>query len=157
MIYESNIYQMTVESHTFWVAESKSLKGCVGQGETSEEAIKELEQNEIDWIETAKEVGIPIPEPSAKIPIKHSGKFALRLAPNVYEQACMIAEELGVSTNQYFANAIIAYNVECKSFLRKPVINTINTDTASRIVDFSLKASKHRTPRIQSIEELEEI
>ena len=58
MKYEAAIYQMTVETHTFWVAESKVLKGCVGQGDTSESAIKELEQNEIDWIKTAEEVGI---------------------------------------------------------------------------------------------------
>ena len=67
MKYEAAIYQMTVETHTFWVAESKVLKGCVGQGDTSESAIKELEQNEIDWIKTAEEVGIPIPEETAHI------------------------------------------------------------------------------------------
>lgn len=46
MLYEANIYQMKVEEHTFWVAESKVLKGCVGQGNSSDEAIKELEENE---------------------------------------------------------------------------------------------------------------
>lgn len=29
-----------------WVAESKALKGCVGQGENFIDAIKELEENE---------------------------------------------------------------------------------------------------------------
>ena len=91
MKYEANIYQMTVENHTFWVAESKSLKGCVGQGETSDEAIRELEQNELDWIETAKEVGILIPAVVSKTPLKHAGKFALRLAPNIYSEiSCSI-------------------------------------------------------------------
>lgn len=45
----------------FWWAESKSLEGCVGQGETREEAISELAMNEIEWIEEAKRYGIPIP------------------------------------------------------------------------------------------------
>ncbi len=54
---------MTVEGHAFWVAESKALKGCVGQGETSQEAIEELEQNEKEWLSAAAEVGIPIPAP----------------------------------------------------------------------------------------------
>ena len=45
MLYEASIYQMEVEGRSFWVAESKVLKGCVGQGATSEEAILELESN----------------------------------------------------------------------------------------------------------------
>lgn len=53
---------MQVGDHTFWVAESTALKGCVGQGETSAEAIGELEQNEREWIDTAGKCGIPVPE-----------------------------------------------------------------------------------------------
>lgn len=37
------------------------LRGCVGQGATTEEAIAELEENERVWLETAKEFGVPIP------------------------------------------------------------------------------------------------
>ena len=32
MKYEFEVYQMKVEDHLFWVAKSKILKGCVGQG-----------------------------------------------------------------------------------------------------------------------------
>lgn len=53
---------MQVEDHAFWVAESKTLKGCVGQGETSDEAIAELEKNEKEWIDTAGEFGMSVPE-----------------------------------------------------------------------------------------------
>lgn len=55
MLYEFKVYQMKVENHIFWVAESLSLKGCVGQGETSEDAIKELGENEKEWLDTAKD------------------------------------------------------------------------------------------------------
>lgn len=51
-------YQMKVDDHIFWVAESIELLGCVGQGETKEQAIAELEENEKVWLETAKEFGI---------------------------------------------------------------------------------------------------
>ena len=61
MLYGFSIYQTQDDDHLFWVAESKSLKGCVGQGESSEEAIQELEDNEKEWLDTAKEFGIPIP------------------------------------------------------------------------------------------------
>ena len=64
MKYEAAIYQTTVGNHSFWVAESKVLKGCVGQGDTYASAKKELEQNEIEWLETAEEIGIPIPASS---------------------------------------------------------------------------------------------
>lgn len=37
------------------------LRGCVGQGATTEEAIAELEENEKVWLDTAIEYGIPIP------------------------------------------------------------------------------------------------
>lgn len=53
----------TVENHTFWAIKSKALKGCVAQGDTLPEALAELVDNELEWIETAKECGIPIPEP----------------------------------------------------------------------------------------------
>ena len=53
---------MQVDEHAFWVAESTSLKSCVGQGETSAEAIAELERNENEWLDTAKEFCIPVPD-----------------------------------------------------------------------------------------------
>lgn len=64
MKYEFEVYQMEVRGHLFWVAKSKSLKGCVGQGETSDEAISELEQNEIEWLKTAEQCGMSIPSSS---------------------------------------------------------------------------------------------
>lgn len=62
ILYGADIYKMHVGDHAFWVAESKALKGCVGQGETSAEAIAELEQNEREWIDTAGEFGMSVPE-----------------------------------------------------------------------------------------------
>ena len=44
MLYPFQVYRSEVEQHMFWVAKSASLKGCVGQGETAEEAIAELEE-----------------------------------------------------------------------------------------------------------------
>lgn len=61
MIYPCKFYKMQVEDHTFWGAESLVLKGCVGQGDTFEEAVKSIEENEKVWMETAKEYGFEIP------------------------------------------------------------------------------------------------
>lgn len=152
MRYEARIYQMTVEDHTFWVAESKSLKGCVGQGDTSDEAIKELEENENEWLETAREVGIPIPDPVSKQPLQHNGKFALRLSPVEYSTASEYAKELGISVNQYFNDAIINYNSMVKNYLYKPLASKTVMD--SKIINLDLKRRDKRTTR--SVDFIEE-
>ena len=62
MKYPYYTYSDTVEGHTFWVAKSLALKGCVGQGDTRDEAVSELATNKEDWLEEAKEFGIHIPQ-----------------------------------------------------------------------------------------------
>ena len=61
MKYDYRVYKTKIENHEFWVAESKALIGCVAQGETEEEAIAELELNEIEWLKTAEEFDIKTP------------------------------------------------------------------------------------------------
>ena len=130
MKYEASVYQMTVENHTFWIAESKLLKGCIGQGDTSAEAIAELEENEEEWLYSAKKYNIPIPDQTAKVPLAHNGKYALRLSPDVYDEALNQSKELGVSLNTYFSNAIAKYNNEIRTYLRRPIA------TSSKIISF---------------------
>lgn len=58
MIYPYKTYILKVNGERFWVAESEVLPGCVGQGNYLGEAVKELEENEIIWLKTAKEESI---------------------------------------------------------------------------------------------------
>lgn len=46
-----------------WVADVPDLKGCSAHGATPQEAMAEAQIAIELWIETAKERGIPIPEP----------------------------------------------------------------------------------------------
>jgi predicted RNase H-like HicB family nuclease len=62
MKYPFSAYKMKVDNHVFWVTESDLLKGCVAQGDTILEAVIELEENEIEWLKTAKMYGIKIPK-----------------------------------------------------------------------------------------------
>lgn len=110
MKYGFTIYKTKVEEHVFWIAESKDLKGCVGQGDTIEEAIDELKSNEESWLETAKEVGLRIPEPSIELENEYSGKFVTRVSPTVHRDASENARKQGISLNQYVNNAIITMN-----------------------------------------------
>lgn len=64
--YKFDMYFKHDGNHKYWIAASTELNGCVAQGETMAEAIKELVLNEIDWINTAKKYGMPIPKPKSK-------------------------------------------------------------------------------------------
>ncbi len=115
MKYPFSVYFTQVDEHQFWIAECKVLKGCVGQGDTIEEALNELEMNEEEWLKTAEEFEIPIPP----IPIEeqnYSGKFTVRLSPYVHQTAAELAKNQGISLNQYVNDAIVSQNA-CVSTL----------------------------------------
>ena len=46
-----------------YVASIPELQGCMAHGETKEQALKEIDIAKELWIETAREDGLPIPEP----------------------------------------------------------------------------------------------
>ena len=110
MKYPFTVFQMENEGQIFWVAKSIYLKGCVGQGETQEEAISELRDNEVAWLETAEEIGIAIPEIPIERPSEYSGKMTLRISPMVHGQAAMFAKQEGISLNQYINDAVVSRN-----------------------------------------------
>lgn len=74
MKYGFSVYKAEAEERAFWIAESKDLKGCTGQGETLEEALEELVVNEKEWLITAKEYGIEIPEPTVETASEYKGE-----------------------------------------------------------------------------------
>jgi predicted RNase H-like HicB family nuclease len=45
----------------YWVAECSSLPGCVSQGETREEAIRNIREAIQLYVETLVEDGLPVP------------------------------------------------------------------------------------------------
>ena len=110
MNYPFSVYFTQVEDHKFWVAECKILKGCVGQGETAEDAIAELNANIDTWLETAKECGIPIPEIPIENEIEYSGKFTVRVSPHIHRKTVELAKKQGISLNQYVNDAIVSQN-----------------------------------------------
>ena len=110
MKYPFTVYQTQVEDQVFWVAECPLLDGCVGQGDSADEAVKELELNEDAWLETADKYGITIPEVPCEQMNLYSGKFTVRVAPHVHQTAVKLAKRQGISLNQYINDAIVAQN-----------------------------------------------
>ena len=50
-----------------YIAEVPELAGCMADGETTREALHNVEQVIQEWIETAEELGRPIPEPKGRL------------------------------------------------------------------------------------------
>ena len=63
--YEMIIY-WSEEDEAFLV-EVPELPGCIADGETYQEAVQNAEIIIQEWIETAKEIGKPIPEPKGRL------------------------------------------------------------------------------------------
>jgi predicted RNase H-like HicB family nuclease len=63
--YELMIYWS--EEDKAFIAEVPELPGCMADGETYEQAVKNVRQVIEEWIETARDLGRPIPEPRGKL------------------------------------------------------------------------------------------
>ena len=63
--YEVIIY-WSEEDQSF-IAEVPELSGCSADGATYQEALSNVEVVTQEWIETAKELGRPIPEPKGRL------------------------------------------------------------------------------------------
>jgi predicted RNase H-like HicB family nuclease len=63
--YEVIIYWS--EEDEAFIAEAPELAGCVADGATYAEALANVQVIIDEWIETAKELGRPIPEPRGRL------------------------------------------------------------------------------------------
>jgi predicted RNase H-like HicB family nuclease len=55
------------EEDIAYIAEVPELPGCMADGPTYQEALTNAERIIQEWIETAKELGRPIPEPKGRL------------------------------------------------------------------------------------------
>lgn len=83
-----------------WIAEYPDLPGCIGVGDTMEEALAEAESNKKLWIEAAKKMGADVPEPSEIFSNDFSGKFNIRLPKFLHKALALKADEEDTSLNQ---------------------------------------------------------
>ncbi len=88
-------------SETVWAAEIPELPGCVGAGDTPQEAVLAVDDARKSWIEVALLEAKNIPEPAAADTLNYSGKFTLRLPKTLHKDLAERAEQEAVSLNQY--------------------------------------------------------
>ena len=106
MKYGYIVQKMKVDEHEFWVAKSNDLKGCVGQGDTPEDAVFELSQNEEEWLITAQECNVNIPKCSIMREQEYSGKFTVRISKDLHRKLVQQSEANSISLNSYVEEAI---------------------------------------------------
>ena len=55
------------EDDEAFIAEVPELSGCAADGPTYQEALQEVQVIMDEWVETARELGRPIPEPKGRL------------------------------------------------------------------------------------------
>jgi len=106
--YPASIRPLTEAEGGGYMIEFPDLPGCIADGETLVEAMKNAQDAVKSWIKTAKEFGDPIPEPS--FPVKFSGQWHLRIPKRLHAALVLRAREEGISLNT-LAATILAQNV----------------------------------------------
>lgn len=95
-------YTIILERHddqgNYWVARVAELPHCLIHTDTPEEAVREIEEVKMDWIQSNLEDGLPIPEPTST---KYSGEIRVRMPPSLHQLLAQRASNEGVSLNQY--------------------------------------------------------
>lgn len=105
--YEIVIRRLEEEEGGGWLATIPDLPGCMSDGESIEEAVKNIEDAKRAWLATAFEAGRDIPEPKRE---EFSGKFVVRLPKTLHRDLVARAEKENVSLNQ-MAVYLLAYGL----------------------------------------------
>src|SRR4030042_29365 len=87
-----------------YAAQVLEFPGCFSDGDTPDEAYRNLQEAAENWIEAALAQRIAIPEPFASQ--GYSGTVSLRLPKSLHRRAAQFAHSDGVSLNQFLVSAI---------------------------------------------------
>jgi antitoxin HicB len=97
---------LSVEDGGGYLITFPDLPGCMADGDTPQEAIKNGLDAVRSWLETAREFNDPIPEPGES----NSGKFVTRVPKSLHARLIARAKREGVSMNAlvtaYLAEAL---------------------------------------------------
>lgn len=109
--YRIVITRLSEEDGGGYLASVPSLPGCESDGETQEEALKNVHDAINAWVKTAQELNRKIPETDIyKTDEQYSGKLSLRLPIYLHRQLADRSEEEGCSINQLIMS-YIAYGL----------------------------------------------
>ena len=66
-MYKYEVIVWWSEKDQAYIAEAPELPGCMSDGKTYEEALKDIQLIISEWIETANKIGREIPQPKGKL------------------------------------------------------------------------------------------
>lgn len=82
-----------------WLAEVPDLPGCASDGETPEEAVRNVLKAQEAWLAVSRKLGRDVPEP-APLSEECSGRLVLRLPRSLHRQLSLRARMEGVTLNE---------------------------------------------------------
>ena len=87
-----------------YVGSAPPIIGHCCHGDTEAEVLAQLRVVVEEWVEIFLRDGKPLPVPSAGK--TYSGKFLVRVSPEIHQKAALKAQARGESLNQFVAEAI---------------------------------------------------
>lgn len=97
--YNYIIQKINDESGEYYYAHVLELDGCQSDGDTFDEAYKNLREAMQGYIQTKLDNGFDVPVPRTSD--DYSGKFIVRLPKSLHQSLAIEAQKEGVSLNQY--------------------------------------------------------
>jgi|GEM_PF-3233365 len=144
-------YEITVtpEPEGGYVAEIKSLPGCITQAETKDDIFDNINDAKKLWLETALESGDKIPLPSHMYS-DYSGKFMIRMSPDLHKSLADSASEEGASLNKHTVK-LIEKSIELWRLQKKYKSNEQRFDQVKKY--FMHKTVKQLEENVQEVVE----
>lgn len=97
--YNFLIRPISDESGNYYYGQVLELDGCQSDGDTFEEASRNLREAMEGWLSVKLEHGDHIPEPVNDD--NYSGKFIVRVPKSLHKRLAIEAQKEGISLNQY--------------------------------------------------------
>lgn len=106
--YKQDIVKVNDPDGVYVQASIPRLPGVIAFGNTTSEALKDLEGAKEIWLKKCLSEGIAIPEPITET---FSGRITLRMPKSLHKELSDFAEDEGTSLNQYIVTLLEQNNV----------------------------------------------
>jgi antitoxin HicB len=95
--YEISLVRREEEGACTWTAQVVEFPGCEARGDTEDEALAELRDAMVQWVEDALANDRPVPPPRAAN--VHSGRLLVRMPPTLHSDLARAADREKISLN----------------------------------------------------------
>ena len=97
-------FELIKEDDGTYFVKVKELPGCMSNGKTADEAMKNIKDAMEIWLESSLRRGLEIPLP--EVMREYSGRFIVRVPASLHKKLVIEAKKEGVSLNQYVVSIL---------------------------------------------------